>query len=206
MTAGGTGTMIVRIARRAAPLAVLALLAGCISLGGKPPERLIGLTAQSAAPAGVIAGGPIAEALLVLDPVADRRLDVTRVAVQVDDTRIAYLKDAAWVERPARLLRRLLAETIRAKGNRLVLEGNDDEAGAKTVLSGRLIDFGYDARSQSVAVRYDALREDGKGAVRMQRFEAVEQGVPPETASVAPALNRAANRVAAQVADWVAQP
>ncbi len=74
------------------------------------------------------------------------------------------------------------------------------------MLSGRLIDFGYDARSQSAVVRYDALREDGKGAILTQRFEAIEQGVLPEALSVAPALNRAANRVAAQVADWVSQP
>lgn len=198
--------MILRMARNGALLAAAALLAGCVSLGGKAPKQLIGLTAETMAPAGAMAGGQIAGALLVLDPVADRRIDVNRIAVQVDETRIAYLKDAAWVERPPRLFRRLLAETIRAKSKRLVLESNDDEAGTKTVLSGRLIDFGYDARSQTAVVRYDALREDGKGAVQAQRFEAVERGVLPEVITVAPALNRAANRVAAEVAEWVAKP
>jgi cholesterol transport system auxiliary component len=199
--------MVLRLGREramiAATLLLAGLLTGCVSLGGKPPKQLIGLTATSTAPAGAMAGGPIAGALLVIDPVADRRIDVARVTVQVDETRIAYLKDAAWVERPPRLFRRLLAETIRAKGKRFVLEGNDDEAGTKSVLSGRLIEFGYDARSQSAVVRYDALREDGKGTIQTQRFEAVERGVLPDAASVAPALNRAANRVAAQVADWV---
>ncbi len=187
-------------------LGALALLGGCISIGGKPPQHLIGLSAENVPPAGAMPGGRVTEALLVLDPAADRKIDVTRVAVQVDEAQIAYLKDAAWVERPARLFRRLLAETIRAKGRRLVLEGSDEDTGAKTTLAGRLIECGYDARSRSVVVRYDALLDAGDGTVRAQRFEAVEQGVLPETASVAPALNRAANRVAAQVADWVAQP
>jgi cholesterol transport system auxiliary component len=150
-----------------------------------------------------MAGGRIADALVVLDPQTDRRLDVPRIAVQVSDTQIAYLPDATWVERPARLLRHVLAETIRAKGARLVFEGSDAAEGAKTTLSGRLIDMGYDARSQSAVVRYDALREDAKGAIRTQRFEAVVPGVSARPEAVAAALNRAANQVAAQVADWV---
>lgn len=188
---------------RAGLLAALALLGGCVSLGGKPPKMLIGLTADKTAAAGAMAGGPVAEALVVLDPQADRRLDVLRVPVQVDGSQIAYLQDVAWVERPARLLRHLLAETIRAKGKRLVFEATDDVTGSKLTLSGRLIEMGYDARSQSVAVRFDALREDGKGGVEARRFEAVIPGISPTPESVAPALNRAANQVAAEVADWV---
>jgi cholesterol transport system auxiliary component len=52
-------------------------------------------------------------------------------------------------------------------------------------------------------VRYDALREDADGTIRAQRFEAVVPGVSPKVQSVAPALNKAANDVAAQVADWL---
>jgi cholesterol transport system auxiliary component len=39
--------------------------------------------------------------------------------------------------------------------------------------------------------------------VETRRFEAIEPGVAPEAEAVAPALNRAANSVARQVADWV---
>jgi cholesterol transport system auxiliary component len=84
-----------------------------------------------------------------------------------------------------------------------VLEGNDDAAGAKSSLAGRLIDMGYDARSQSAVVRYDALVTGAKGEIRTQRFEALVPGVSAEPAAVAAALNRAANQVAGQVADWV---
>jgi cholesterol transport system auxiliary component len=184
-------------------LAALALLGGCVNLGGKAPKMLIGLTADKVAAAGPIAGGKIGEALVVLDPTTDRRLEVLRVPVQVTSSEIAYLKDANWVERPARLMRRLLAETIRAKGQRLVLEANDDMAGARQTLSGRLIDMGYDARSQSVVVRFDAMRSDSKGSVEVRRFESVIPGISPTPVSVGNALNRAANQVAAQVADWI---
>lgn len=187
----------------AAPLAAALLLGGCISLGGKTPEKLIGLTAESSAPAGALAGSQLGEALVVLDPETDRRLDVQRVPVQVDDATIAYLKDATWVERPARLFRRLLAETIRAKGKRLVVEAGDASEGGKTVLGGRLLDMGYDARSQSVVVRFDALRTDAAGNAVSRRFEAIVPGVAPKAEAVAPALNRAANDVAGQVAEWL---
>lgn len=190
---------------RLLPAAALGLaLTGCVNLGGAEPAKvMIGLSADAAPPAGTLAGGPVADALVVLDPVADRRLDVPRVAVQVDDARVAYLVDAAWVERPQRQLRRLIAETVRAGGKRLVFEGIEGEGRARSVLSGRLVDMGYDARGSAVVVRYDAVLSDGGGAVRSQRFEARVPGVKPKAKYVAPALNKAANDVARQVADWV---
>lgn len=192
-----------RIARLATVLAAAALLGGCVKLGPKAPSQLINLTPARAAPAGAIASGRVVDAIVVLDPDTDRRLDVQRVPVQVDPATVAYVKNAQWVERPARLFRRLLAETLRAKGQRLVLEGGDTEAGGKLILSGRLLDMGYDAASRSVVVRYDALRSDSQGTVQARRFEAVVPGVKPAATAIAPALNQAANDVAGQVADWI---
>jgi cholesterol transport system auxiliary component len=194
---------VTRSIRNGASLAALLLLAGCLSLGGKTPKQLITLTPERTAPAGAMPGGAAGDALLVLDPEADRRLDVARVPVQVNDATIAYLKDATWVERPARQLRHLLAETLRAKGQRPVLEGGDLDARGHATLSGRLLDMGYDARSQSVVVRLDATLDNGAGAIRSRRFEATVPGVPPKAEAVAPALNKAANDVAAQVAEWI---
>lgn len=197
------GGRVPRYFRRAAPLGALLLLAGCLGLGGKTPKQLISLTPQSAAPAGELGRGSGRDALVVLDPETDRRLDVQRVPVQVDDATVAYLKDVTWVERPARQFRRLLAETIRARGKRLVVEAGDPAEGSKLTLGGRLLDMGYDARSQSVVLRFDALRTDAAGIVTSRRFEATVPGVTPNVESIAPALNRAANEVAVQVADWV---
>ena len=190
-------------ARKLAGIIALALLSGCISLGGKAPKLLIGLTSDKSPAAGAMVGGKIGDALVVLDPQADRKLDVMRVAVQVNATEIAYLQDATWVERPARLMRHLLAEAIRAKGQHLVLEASDDVSGSRQTLAGRLIDMGYDARRQSVVVRYDAMRSNLQGLIEARRFEAVVPGVSANGPAVAAALNRAANDVAGQVADWV---
>jgi len=187
----------------AAVLAAALLLGGCISLGGKVPPELISLTPAETAPAGDLTGGLQTGALVVLDPDTSRALDVQRVPVQVNDAAVAYLKDAMWVERPARQLRRLLAETIRARGKRLVLEGDDTTPAGSTVLSGRLLAMGYDAGDQSVVVRFDALRAEKNGAIQTRRFEAKVPGVEAKAAPVGRALNQAANQVAKQVADWV---
>jgi len=54
-----------------------------------------------------------------------------------------------------------------------------------------------------VVVRFDATLLGADGSVRQQRFEAVEEGILAEAGPVGAALNRAANDVARQVADWV---
>jgi cholesterol transport system auxiliary component len=185
-------------------LALTLALPGCISLGGgKAPPTLVSLTAASAPAAGTNVSGSLKEALVIAEPETDRRLAVQRIPVQIDDANVAYLQGAQWVERPARLFRSLLAETIRAKSGRLVVEDNQAEATGSTRLAGRLLDMGYDARRQSVVVRYDAIRESTGGTITTRRFEAVVPAIQPKTEFVGPALNQAANQVAQQVADWV---
>jgi len=183
-------------------LAAALPLSACISLGGgKAPKRLMTLTATAQAPAGKGILATANAGLLVLEPETDRVLALPRVPVQVDDSQIAYLKDAQWVERPARLFRALVAETIRARGKRLVYE--ESQPLARDVLGGRLTAMGYDARSRSVVVRFDAMREGPNHAVETRRFEAVETNVTPNAEAVVPAINAAANRLAAEVADWI---
>ena len=184
-----------------ASLAALLLLGGCISFGPKAPPTLYDLTAENPAPAGAGQSGTLASALVVEVPDAPLELAVTRIPVQIDGANVAYIKDAGWVERPARLLQRLLAETIRAKGTRLVLE-SEPGTGASEVLSGRLIAMGFDAQTNAAVVRLDAMRTTKGGQVQVRRFEA-SQPATVEPATLGPALNRAANDVARQVAEWV---
>lgn len=180
------------------------LLAGCVGLGGgKVPPSLFTLTAAQAAPAGATASGTRSEALMVMEPETDRRLAVLRVPVQVDDAQVAYLQNAQWVERPARLFRALLAETLRAKTGRLVLEDDQAATTPGVRLSGRLLDMGYDARSMAVVVRFDAIRTGAAGEVTTKRFEAEVSGIAAKPEAVGPALNKAANDVAAQVTEWM---
>ena len=193
------------VASRLAVAAALALaLAGCVNLGGgKVPPTLFTLTAATAAPAGQTVTGTADTALVVLEPEADRAIAVQRVAVTIDPSNVAYLKDAAWAEPPSRLFRHLLAETLRARGTRLVFEDTDATASGRQRLGGRLLAFGYDAATRAALVRYDAMREGPGGAITTRRFEASVPVSKAAAARVAPALNQAANQVAAEVADWV---
>lgn len=180
-------------------------LTGCISVGrGKVPDSLFTLTAErSAAPGAAVSGTP-ESALVVYDPDVDRVLAVQRVAVTVDESNVAYLRNALWAERPARLFGALLAETLRAKGTRLVFSGDErGSAAGRTRLAGRLLAMGYDAPSHAVVVRYDAVRSDTGGAVTTRRFESRIKVRKDSADEVGPALNRAANAVAGQVADWL---
>jgi len=113
------------------------------------------------------------------------------------------MKDGLWAERPARLLRNLIADTIRGGGKRVVLLDDADGAQGGQRLSGRLAAFGYDARAHAAVVRYDALRRDGGGKLSQQRFEAVVPVAHPRAQEVAQGLDQAAGKVALAVADWV---
>lgn len=184
------------------PAAMALPLAGCMSLGGPTPKQLLTLTPASSAPAGFATTGPANVALAVVEPGASQRLNVNRVPVQKDDSSIAYLEDAVWVEKPARLFQNLVAETIRARGNRLVINEGDLGQSAVTTLSGQLLDMGYDVASASVVVRYDGVLKTPDGQVRTRRFES-RVPAAAKAAAVAPALNQAANQIAAEVAEWI---
>ena len=187
------------------PVALTAVLAlaGCIGTGKKVPATLYDLTPAQVAPAGLAASGTIDQALAVLEPGAPQKLAVTRVPVQVDGSSVAYLKGALWVEKPALLFGRLLAETIRARQTRLVIAGDDVRYLAATRLSGELVEMGYDAPTGAVVVRFDAVLQQPDGKILTRRFEDRVSGIPADARSVGPALNQAANKVAADVADWV---
>jgi cholesterol transport system auxiliary component len=181
-------------------------LSGCLSLGAtsvKAPPELLALSAAEGPAAGATASGKSADVLLVMEPETDRRLAVLRVPVQVDASRVAYLPDVQWVERPARQFAHLLAETLRARSNRLVLEEGQSAGTPGARLAGQLVEMGYDARRRAAVVRFDALRTSADGQVISRRFEAIVPDVSPKSARIGPALNRAANDVARQVADWL---
>ena len=192
-----------RLIKSSAVLALALALAGCLSFGAKPPPTLLTLTAATVVPAGTVTSGDPKTAIMVMEPETDQRLAVVRVPVQIDDNNVAYIKNAAWVERPARLFRALLAETLRSKTGALVLEDSQAAANVGIRISGRLIDMGYDARTSSVVVRFEAIRSSTGGTVMIKRFESVVPGVQAKPEFIGPALNQAANDVAAQVAAWI---
>jgi len=190
---------------RIVPVALLAAtalgLSGCVSIGAKVPPTLLSLTPDAAVPVGQGASGTLAKSVVVMEPSADARVAVLRVPVQVDASSVAYLKKTAWIERPARQLQHLIAETLRAKGGRLVVES--DTNAWQQRLSGRLLAMGYDLPTRSVVVRFDAVKEAPGGKLETRRFEGVVPGIADSPQAIGPALNRAANDVARQVVDWL---
>jgi cholesterol transport system auxiliary component len=180
-------------------------LAGCVSLGTDAPDSLLTLTPDASAPAGSGNSGKIGGALAIVTPEAPAKIDKLRVPVQVNDSEVAYLKDAVWVEKPAQLFRQLLAERIRAQTGMLVIDGDDPALGSDTKLFGTLREFGYDARSMNAVVRYDAIRNGPNGTMQTRRFEAEVPTLAPKAGPVGIALNEAANDVAGQVAEWLGE-
>lgn len=197
---------MLRVIRLAALMSPLMLLSGCISFGAKPPPSLLVLTPARTAPAGAVEQGNRQNALEMGDFDAPQKLDVLRVPVQVTGSSMAYLKNAQWVDKPARLLRGLIAETIRARSGRLVIDGDDPGAMPATRLSGTLREFGYDAPSSSVVAVLDIARSDAGSQVTTKRFEVRIPGVEAKAGPVGVALDEAANRIAGEVADWVNPP
>lgn len=190
-----------------APLCAIALLTttlgSCISFGSKPPASLLTLSADSSVAAGNSRTGAVGSAVIVDLPEAARKLDNLRVPVQIDDSSLAYLKDAQWVDRPSNLFRALLSETIAARTGRLVLDREELAGQSKDRLSGQLVNFGYDVRSQQVVVTFDAVRRTGDNQVEKRRFEAREPVADATAAPVSRALNTAANKVAVEITDWL---
>ncbi|MBT2188566.1 ABC-type transport auxiliary lipoprotein family protein [Sphingobium nicotianae] len=197
-----------RAYRRPAGLALLAgaliLTGGCVRFGGKAPARLLAITAASPAPAGETISASVDKALFVNLPTTPRAIAPLRVAVRNNDNSYAYVKDAVWADTPARQFQAVLAETIRTRAGRLVLDPGQYLARRGQMLEGNLLDFGIDAAAHRAVVTYDAslMSMDGQ-SLKRQRFSAAVPVNQIDADTVAPAISEAANQVATAVADWV---
>jgi cholesterol transport system auxiliary component len=143
------------------------------------------------------------QAVTIGTPVISKELRTVRIPVRISPTDVQYVTDVQWVDTPDRLFGGLLAETIRRTTNRVVLDPALTGLDPGLIVSGELQSFGYDAATGQAVVRFDgALSTAGGTRVETRRFEAT---VPSDgsAASIGPALNRAANEVAAKVATWV---
>ncbi len=179
-------------------------LAACISFGAEPPPSLLTLTTEATVATGQPQSSADAATILITVPAVPQKLSVLRVPVQATDTSVAYVKDAQWVEPPAQLFARLMADTITARTGHVVLSASQSRIDPGSRLAGELRDFGVDAATQEAVVIYDgALIRGGSEAIEKQRFEARVPVAAIDASSVGIALNQAANQVATQVADWV---
>lgn len=188
---------------RIVALPLILALGACVSFGGKAPVSMLVLTADNVMTPGVARTALATEALVIQTPVVPRKLDTNRIPVQIDASSIAYLKDAFWADKPARLMQSLLVETVSAKSDKLVLNEVDAGGKAARLLSGSLIEFGIDASSNEAIVIYDAVKIIRGSATEKRRFEARKRVAAIAAAPAGAALNSAANNVAVQIADWV---
>jgi cholesterol transport system auxiliary component len=190
------------VMRILAAATLAAMTAGC-SLGGllggggaKAPATLQTLTSGTRTAA---AG----QSVTISVPLVPKELRTTRVPVQVTPTDVQYVTGLQWVDTPDRLFQGLVAETIRRTTNRVVLDGGLATLDPGLLLSGQLQKFGYDAATGQVVVEYDgALSTAGGNRVETRRFVAMAPA-DGTAGTVGPALNRAANQVAREVAGWV---
>jgi cholesterol transport system auxiliary component len=189
--------------KRLFSLVALVALSGCLSFGSAPPPFLLSLTADEQISAGTNRVAAVGQAITIERPEVPQKLVTNRLPVQTSDTTIAYLSGALWVDTPNELFRALISEVTAARTGRVILDPALYTSDPGTIVRGQLQEFGLDARSQQVVIVYDASIGNGDG-LRTRRFEAREQVFAEDAQSVGQALNRAANRLAAEFSDWVA--
>lgn len=186
------------------PLGCALALSGCLSFGATPPPTLMTLTAATPVAVGQAQSSATSPSILILVPSVPQSLATARVPVQASDTSVAYLKGAQWVEPPARLFARLLADTVTARTGRVVLSTAQSASDPGATLNGELRNFGAVGATSEVVVTFDAsLIRGGQAAVEKRRFEARLPVAAIEPGAVAVALNQAANEVTGEIADWV---
>ena len=195
------------LVKTSAAILIAAALGGC-SLGGmlgggKAPTNLVTLTPEAAEPAQIARTAAAGQAVTVTTPSVARELSTVRVPVHVSPTDVQYVANLQLVDTPARLFASLLSETIRRNTNRVVLDPAQTTLDPGVTVTGILQRFGYDAATGQVVVTYDAsLSTAGGNRVETRRFSATAPA-DGTAGSVGPALNRASNQVAGEVASWV---
>jgi cholesterol transport system auxiliary component len=185
-------------------LAVALPLAGCISFGPEPPDRLMVLTATNALPAGPARTAGDAQAVAIAPISAVPALVPPRILVSDGTAGVAYIAKDRWAAAPAILFRGLLAETVTARTGRVVPDPRLQAVTPDTRLSGQLTAFGLDAPGMAAVVVFDAtIARSGRDQIDYRRFSARVPVSAQDGATVAAAINQAANQVAGDVADWV---
>jgi len=194
-----------RLFTKSAVIALALGLSGCSGLlgGGKPPANLVSLTPEAAEPAQLARSAAAGQAVTIETPTVPKELSAVRVPVQVSPTDVQYVANLTLVDTPDRLFQALLQETVRRATNRVVLDPNQTGFDPGLTVNGQLQRFGYDAATGQVVVTYDGTLSAGGGArVETRRFTATAPA-DGTAATVGPALNRAANQVALDVAKWI---
>lgn len=197
-----------RMLRMVAPAAMALAVCGCsisglLGGGGKAPATLLTITPEAPATGEFTRAAAAGQSVTVNPPVIGKELRTVRIPVQLTPTDVQYVTGAQWVDTPDRLFANLLSETIRRRTNRVVLDPDLTGLDPGLIVAGQLQSFGFDASTGQAVVRFDGtLSTAGGTRVETRRFEATAPS-DGTAASIGPALNRAANEVSFEVADWI---
>lgn len=198
---------MIKVLRVLAPVALALAVAGCslggLLGGGKTPATLLTLTPAAADPGSISRTANAGQAVTIAVPAVAKEIRSNRVPVQISPTDVQYVKDLTWVDTPDKLFADLVAETIRRTTGRVVLGPKQSALDPGLVVNGELQQFGYNAQTGQVVVQYDAtLSTEGGTRVEARRFTATAPA-DGTNLTVGPAINSAANQVAAEVARWI---
>lgn len=200
---------LVKIGDAPPPPAVLfALRAAPDGPAATLPPEIVGTPATPGAAGAAGAEAAAARTIVVELPMPAAALRTVRVPVATGDTRIAYLKDALWLEPPARQLQRLLLDHVARQPGVVALDPRLYDGPVERRLGGTLADFGLDVRVAGrplATLRFDAVLTGARGAlVATRRFEVTRPAASSQPRDVTEALNAIANEAAALVAAWAA--
>jgi cholesterol transport system auxiliary component len=187
-------------------VATLLLLTACgplVKIGdsGPAPQRYT----LTAAPSDTIAKALPVLRIEELETAAD--LASNRIAVRVGTQEVRYLVGGIWTDKPARLMRNLLADHLRARSQGVVLAANQPEVQVAYRVTGRLIAFqaegaGAIATHAQVSAEYFILQ--GTKIIASRSFGQRRRLISDRANDVTASLNQAANDMNADASAWVA--
>ncbi len=169
--------------------------------GKKPAQRFsLSMTAGDIAPS-------ITAAIRVEDFDAPAELALDRIVVRRGAQEVLYAKGARWTDKPARLMRNLVTDYLKASSTSIVASPTQIDVPILYRLSGRLSAFQIRVDGTPIAsVRFEALLNNTRNRTPIAKlFSAEVEATSDSPSAMAAAINTASNQVASDVAGWVAQ-
>jgi cholesterol transport system auxiliary component len=185
----------------------LLLLTACgplvkIGESGPPPQRFTLTLATQSGPTHAL---PL---LRVEDFEAPAELASSRMAIQVGAQEVRYLAGMQWTDRPARLMRGLIADSLRQSSTAPVLVTGQADVTTGLRISGRLTRFHALAPTglaTEVSVGLELMLLKGSSIAASRRFSVTEPSSSDRPADLAAAFNRATGRITTEATNWIVE-
>mgnify|MGYP003108749376 CR=1 FL=1 len=187
-------------------LSAVFLLSACSVLPEQVPVDLFQLPAPSVQ---VASGGPRLSTLRIDRPLSSEALSASRLLIMTADNQFQAFPNVRLAAPVPLLWRDWLLDAFWRDGRVAGLSAASESLQSDLELGGTLRAFqvDYSGPSAQAVILYDAtlISTDGRQIIASRRFEARQALDAVEAASAVAALGRAADRVAAQLIEWVIQ-